>query len=82
MRFPMCDPGATNTKEGQDQLSVSGPLGGGTPSFDGRFNKGHLIAGGVPAGLPRLMDCSGDRRIEVLKEQETLYLQDQSVPGV
>ena len=68
----MCEARVTNTKIGQDHLSVSGPLGGGTPSFDGGFNQGQLIAGspaGVPAGLPRLTDCSGDRRIEVLKGQ-------------
>ena len=36
------------------------------PSFDGGLNQGQLIAGskaGVPAGLTRVGDCSGDRRI-------------------
>ena len=28
----MCEPGVTNTKVGQDHLSVLGPLGGGTPA--------------------------------------------------
>ena len=70
--MPMCRAGVTNTKTGQDHLSVSDELGGGTPSVDGGFNQGQLIAGspaGVPVDLPRLTDCSGDRRIEVLKRQ-------------
>ena len=70
--MPMCEPGVANTKTGQDHLSVSGPLGGRAPFFDGGLNQGQLIAGspaGVPAGLPRLMDCLADRRIEVLKGQ-------------
>ena len=66
----MCEPGVTNTKMGQDHLLVSGPLGGGTPSLDGGLSQGQVIAGspaGVPAGLPRLTDCSGDGRVKVLK---------------
>ena len=70
--MPTCEPGVTNTKTGQDHLSVSGPLGGGIPSYDGGLNQGQLI-GGNPAvvlvGLPRLTFCSGDRKIEVLKRQ-------------
>ena len=68
----MCEPGVTNAKRGQDYLSVSVPLGGRTPTFDCGFNQDQLIAGslaGIPAGLPRLTDCSGDRRIEVLRGQ-------------
>ena len=70
--MPMCELGVTNTKADQDHLSVSGLLGGGTPSFDGGLNQGQLIAGsqaGIPTGLPRLTDCSSDRKIEFLKEQ-------------
>ena len=66
--IPMCEPDETNTKTSQDHLSVSGLYWGGAPSFDGG-NQGQLIASnkpGVPAGLPRLTDCTGDRRIEVL----------------
>ena len=70
--MPMCELGVTITKTGQDHLSVSGPLGGGIPSYDGGLNQGQLI-GGNPAvvlvGLPRLTFCSGDRKIEVLKRQ-------------
>ena len=68
--MPMCESGVTNTKTGQDHLSMSGPLDGGTPSFDGGLNQGQLIAGspaGVPVGLPRLTDYLGDRRKKVLK---------------
>ena len=68
--MPMCEPGVTKTS--QDHLSVSGPSCGGTPSVDGGLNKGQLIAGSpvtIPTGLPRLTDCSGNRRIEVLKRQ-------------
>ena len=50
----------------QDHLSVLVPQCGGTPSVDGGLNKSQLI-GGSPAGVPRFTDCSGDRRIEVLK---------------
>ena len=63
----MCEPGVTNTKTGQDHLSVSGSLGGRTPPFDGGFNLGQLIASSladVPAGLPGLADCSGNRRMK------------------
>ena len=70
--MPVCEPGVTNTKTSQDHLSVSGPMGGGTPSVDGGLNQGQLISGSpasIPAGLPRLAECSGDRRIEVLKRQ-------------
>ena len=55
----MYEPGVSNTKTGQDHLSVAGPLSGGTPSFDGGFNRGQFIAGslaGVPEGLLRLND--------------------------
>ena len=71
--MPMYEPGLTNTKTGQDHLSVLDPLGGGTPSFDAGLNQGQFIAGspaGVPAGLPRLMDCPCDRRIKVLKDRD------------
>ena len=74
--MPMCELSVNNTKTGQDQLLVSVSLGGGTLSFDGGFNQGQLIAGslvGVLAGLPKLTDCSGDRRIEVLEEARTRY---------
>ena len=39
--MPMFEPGVTNTKTGQEHLSVSGLMGGGTPSFDGGVNQGH-----------------------------------------
>ena len=61
--MPTCEPGVTNTKMGQDPLSVLDPLGGGTPSVDGGLNQSQIVAGSlasVPAGLPRLKDCSGD----------------------
>ena len=64
--MPMCD----QLKTGQDHLSVSGTLAGETPSFDGSLNQRQLIAGNpavAPEDLPRLRDCSGDRRIKVLK---------------
>ena len=67
--MPMCEPGVTNAKT---SLSVSGPMEGGTPSADGGLNHGQLISGspaGIPAVLPRLSDCAGDRGIEVLKGQ-------------
>ena len=59
--MPVCEPGVTNTKTSQDHLSVSGPVGGGTPFVDGGLNQGQLIPdsqAGVPAGLPRFMDYS------------------------
>ena len=72
----MCEPGVTNTKVGQEHLSVSDPLGGGALSFNRGLNLGQFIANTLssfPAGLPRLTDCSGDgrleKRIEVLKGQ-------------
>ena len=68
----MCKPGVANTKTGQGHLSVSGPLRGRTSSFDGGFNQDQLNTGSptvVPEGCPRLTDCSGDRRIKVLKGQ-------------
>ena len=64
--IPMCEAGVTNTKTGQEHLSVSDPLGGGIPSFDGGLNQGQA---GVPVGLPGLADRSGDREIKVLKRQ-------------
>ena len=70
--MPMCEQGVTNKKAVQDKFSVLDPFCGGTISFDCGLNLGQLIAGSpvdVPAGLSRLMDCSGDRRIEVLKGQ-------------
>ena len=70
--MPMCEPGVANTKAGHYHLSVSGPLGRGTPSFDGGLNQGQLIASSptdVPVGLPRLTDFSDDLRIESLKGQ-------------
>ena len=62
----------TNTKTSQDHLSVSVPLDRGTPSVNGGLNQGQLISGSPasnPACLLRLTDCSGNRRIEVLKRQ-------------
>ena len=44
-KMPMCDPGVINTKVGQYHISVSVPLGGGAPSFDGGLNLAQLIAG-------------------------------------
>ena len=58
-----CEPGVTNMKVGQDHLSVSVLLGGGTPPFNGGLNQGKLIASslvGVPVGLPRFNGCLGD----------------------
>ena len=37
--MPMCELGVTNTKMGQDHISVSGLLGGETPSFNGGINQ-------------------------------------------
>ena len=71
--MPMCEPGVTNTKMSQDHLSVTGLLCGGTPSVDGGLNQGQLFSGSpasIPTGLPRLTDCSCDRKIEVSKRQE------------
>ena len=36
--MPMCEPGVTYTKKGQDHLSMSSTLGGEIPSFDGGLN--------------------------------------------
>ena len=63
----MRETGVTNTKTGQDHLSVSGPLG--RESSDGGLNQGQLIAGnpaGIPAGLPRhrLFGRSKDEGLE------------------
>ena len=66
----MCETGEINTKAGQEHLSVSSSLNGGSPSFDGGFNLGQIIAGnlaGVPTGLPKFTGCSGDRRIEIFE---------------
>ena len=41
--MPMCEPGVTNTETSQDNLSVSGPVDGGTPSVDGGLNQGSLF---------------------------------------
>ena len=70
--MPMCEPGVTNTMTSQDHLSVSSSSCGGTPSVDGGLNQGQLIVGSpasIPAGLPRLKDCTSDRIIEVLKRK-------------
>ena len=70
--MPVCGPGVTNAKTSQDHLSMSSPMGGGTPSADDGFNQGQLVSGSpasIPAGLPRLSDCAGERGIEVLKRQ-------------
>ena len=71
-KMPMCDSGVTNTKTSQDHLSLSGRQCEGTLSFDDGLNQGQVIGGSpatIPASLPRLTDCTGDRRIEVLKRQ-------------
>ena len=70
--MPVCESGVANAKASKDHLSVSGPMGGGTPSSDGGPNQGQLISGSpvsIPEGLPRLADCAGDRGIEALKRQ-------------
>ena len=62
----------TNMKTSQDHLSVFGQMGGGTPSIDGGLNQGQLISdcpASILAGLPRLVESWGDRRIEVLKRR-------------
>ena len=52
---------------GQDDFLLSYPLGGGAPSFDGRLNLDSPT--GVLADMPKRTDCTGSRRIEVLKSQ-------------
>ena len=51
--------GVTKMKTGQDHLSVLGPLGGGTLSFEGGLNQGQLIA-----KTHRLLGRSKDRGLE------------------
>ena len=81
--MPMCQMVVTNTKTGQDHLSVVDPLRGGALSFDGELTPGQPIAGSptcVPEGLPSLTDFSGDRRIEVLKGRDKYRRVDEDWP--
>ena len=60
---------------GQDHLSMSGPLGGGTSSLDGGLNQDLLIVGsptGVLVGSTKFTDCSGERKIKVLRIRDKI----------